>query len=85
MNRACACHGFQNGRLSGPRSGVGKSLAGVPDLALEHFYPARERGIGNEILPPSIGKVNNLQVAVLSDETRCPFLHFRLLTIGYLI
>jgi len=29
--------------------------------------------------PPSNGKVNSLQVAVLSDETRCPFLHFRLL------
>ena len=28
-------------------------------------------------------KVNNLQVAVLSDEARCPFLHFRLLTICY--
>jgi len=36
-------------------------------LAREHFYPARERGLGNEILPPSNEKVNNLQVAVLSD------------------
>ena len=35
--------------------------------------------------PSSNGKVNNSQVAVLSDETRCPFLHFRLLTIRYLI
>jgi len=35
--------------------------------------------------PPSNEKVNNVQVAVLSDETRCPFLHFRLLTIHYLI
>jgi len=29
--------------------------------------------------PPSNETVNNLQVAVLSDETRCPFLYFRLL------
>ena len=33
------------------------------NLAREHFYPVRERGLGNEILPPSKG----------------PFLHFRLL------
>jgi len=57
----------------------------VPNLAREHFYPARERGLGNEILPTSNEKVNNLQGAVLSDETRCPFLNFRLLTIRYLI
>jgi len=54
-------------------------------MAREHFYLACERGLGNEILPPSNEKVNNLQVAVLSDETQCPFLHFRLLTIRYLI
>jgi len=35
--------------------------------------------------PPSNEKVINLQVAVISDETRCLFLHFRLLTIRYLI
>jgi len=38
-------------------------------MVREHFYPAHERGLGNEILPPS----------------KCPFLHFRLLTIRYLI
>jgi len=57
----------------------------VPNLAREHFYPAHEQGLGNEILPPSNEKVNNLQVAILSDETPCPFLHFCLLTIRYLI
>jgi len=55
---------------------------GGQPLAREHFYPARERGLGNEILPPSNKKVN-LQVAILFDETRCLFLHFRLLTICY--
>jgi len=56
----------------------GQPLARVPNLAREHFYPARERGLGNEILPPSDEKVNNLQGAVLSDEPWCPFLHFSL-------
>jgi len=35
--------------------------------------------------PLSNKKVNSLQVAVLSYGARCPFLHFRLLTIRYLI
>jgi len=60
----------------------GQLLARVPNLARVHYYPARERDLGNEIFPPSNEKVNNLQVA---DEARCPFLHFRLLTIHYLI
>ena len=34
---------------------------------------------------PSNEKVNNLQVAVLSCGTRCPFLRFRWLTMRYLI
>jgi len=61
------------------------TLARVLNLACEHIYPARERGLGNEILRPSNEKVNNLQVVVLSDETWCPFLHFCLLTIHDLI
>jgi len=56
----------------------------VPNLAREHISPAHERGLRNEILPPPNEKVTNLQVTVLSDETRCLFLHFRLLKIRYL-
>jgi len=51
-------------RLAKNLIGQGVGLARVPNLAREHFYPVRERGLGNEILLPSNEKVNNLQVAV---------------------
>jgi len=30
----------------------GQTLARVPNMAREYFYPAREQGLGNEIQPP---------------------------------
>jgi len=68
-----------------PEARDGQPLARVPNLARERFYLACERDLGNQILPPSNEKVSNLQAAVLSDETRCPFLHFRVITIRYSI
>jgi len=34
----------------------GQPLARVPNLARKHFYPACERGLGNEILPLQMKK-----------------------------